>query len=145
MTVSAAGGRIRHRILAKILVMEGPVPGTHPGMSTPNRSRAHRALGIAVASVVAATPSIGCTAVHMIPEDDAAQSADASMPVDAVVAQADTGPAHLDAANLDAANLDAANLDAGSPTDAQPAVDAWAAQEDADAPDAYYYPDGVRG
>ena len=101
-------------------------------MTSPNKSRAGRALGLCVAGVVAATPSMGCTEMHTLPEDDAATSSadDAAMPIDAYVAQADTGPE---------------TLDAGIPTDAQPAVDAWAAAEDADAPDAYYYPDGIRG
>lgn len=101
-------------------------------MTTPNKSRSQRALGFCVASVVAATPSLGCTQMHLpsSSEDAATSPVDASAPVDAFVAHADTGPE---------------DFDAGLPTDAQPPIDAWAAEEDADRPDAYYYPDGIRG
>jgi hypothetical protein len=100
-------------------------------MSTDDRSRTKRALGLAV---VAAATSIACTETPPTTTEDASRlevdsavEADASTPVDA-------------AALADASTP----LDAAIAMDASAETDASFAEDDADLPDGHY-PDGVRG
>ena len=95
-------------------------------MSTPKNAR--RALGLAV-GVIVATPTLGCMEAHSPPATDAQVATDASRPPEDASVPPDA----------------VAIADAGTPVDAAPAVDAFAETPDADAPDSYYYPDGVRG
>ncbi len=103
-------------------------------MNDEKSSRRGRALGLVIASVLAAAPTAGCSESHPATPDaqlpaDAAAMADGAAPEDAATP--------VDAANEpDAAiaMVDAATDDAGT----------WE-EEDADIPDSYYYPDGIRG
>jgi hypothetical protein len=97
-------------------------------MNDEKSSRRGRALGLVIASVVATAPLAGCTESHPA-------APDAATPVDAA-ATADGSPSPVDAAAPDAAlaMADASTVDAAT----------WE-EQDADIPDSYYYPDGIRG
>ena len=93
----------------------------------PRKLRTGRALGLAVA--FATTPASACTVSHSPPTPDVALDADGAAAEDA---------------SVDAlAAMDDGALDAGAPLDAADPYDAEL--PDAEPPDAYYYPDGIRG
>lgn len=103
-------------------------------MNDEKSSRKGRALGLVIATVFVAAPTMGCTESHPAAPDaqsptDAAAMADGATPEDAALP--------LDAAatpDAAIAMVDASTVDAGT----------WE-EGDADVPDSYYYPDGVRG
>jgi hypothetical protein len=96
-------------------------------MNEESRARKGRALGLAIATMFATAPVVGCSESHAMPPD-AATPADASTVADSASA-ADAAAAVDAASSVDAA---VAVVDAAT-------ADAWE-----DIPDAYY-PDGIRG